>query len=303
MKKTDWSKRMKMRVLCLVLVLCAMVMTGCQQKETFPNQPNPDGSAGQSAQTATVSGEAQQLFTDTEVTAGDNSGSGINYDDGSYDPASEEGGDEEEVLLTGNVLTPAPTMYSEYAGATPVLIDPIDKPTPTPLPTLNFSFAKYEAPLLHMTFEAPTGWTQEATGNDTFTLTNPDPAMDWKAQLIIRAVPVAKQYNKNDLVKEVTGMMETIRGEGFKKFETSKTAGRVFLNSDGVYANYNGTTDEGVKMGGRIIAACVDKTLYILHVTFPAGYREYYISKVYDGFRHSVKLGGTLEATEAPAGN
>ena len=264
----------KRRMLCLILVLSAVLLTACQQQETFPNQPQSGESAPAETAAVTVQSESQSLFGNTTVTATD-------YDSGSYDPASEEGGDEEEIPMTAqeSVLTPAPTMKSEYAGATPVLIDPVDKPTATPLPTLNFGFIAYEE-----------------TSSDTFTLTNPDPSMDYAAQLVIRAVPVAKQYNKTELTREITGALDTIKGSGFKRFDPSKTAGRVFLNSDGIYANYNGTLESGVKVGGRIIAACVDKTLYILHVSFPQGYREYYIQNVYDKFRHSVKLGGTAAA-------
>ena len=246
----------KRRMLCLILVLSAVLLTACQQQETFPNQPRSGESAPAETAAVTVQSESQSLFGNTTVTATD-------YDNGSYDPASEEGGDEEEIPMTAqeNVLTPAPTMKSEYAGATPVLIDPVDKPTATPLPTLNFGFIAYEAPMLHMTFEGPSGW-----------------------------------MDKTELTREITGALDTIKGSGFKRFDPSKTAGRVFLNSDGIYANYNGTLESGVKVGGRIIAACVDKTLYILHVSFPQGYREYYIQNVYDKFRHSVKLGGTAAA-------
>jgi len=281
----------KKSVLCLVLVLCAILLTACQQKETFPNQPQ---AAATDAPT-TVQAESQTLFENATVTS-------QNYDDGTYDPSSEEGGDEEDLTGEGAMAanSPAPTMNSEYAGATPVLIDPIDKPTATPLPTISFGYTTYEAATLHMTFDAPSGWLVEE-GSDTYTLTNPDPSMDFAAQLIIRAVPVAKQYNKNELTKEINGMLTTIKEQGFTKFEPSKTASRVFLNSDGIYANYNGTLDSGVKMGGRVIAACVNKTLYILHVTFPQGYRETYVSNVFDKFRHTVKLGGTLSGQEPAA--
>ena len=282
----------KKRILCLVLVLCAILLTACQQKETFPNQPQ-----AAATEAPAVQAESQSLFQNATVTS-------QNYDDGTYDPASEEGGDEEDLDGFENGMlsaeSPAPTMNSEYAGATPVLIDPIDKPTPTPLPTLSFGYTTYEASTLHMTFDAPSGWLVEES-SDTYTLTNPDPSMDYAAQLIIRAVPVAKQYNKNELTKEVNGILSTIKGEGFKSFSPSNTAGRVFLNSDGIYANYNGTLESGVKMGGRVIAVCVNKTLYILHVTFPQGYRDFYVSNVYDKFRHTVKLGGTLADKETAA--
>ena len=268
----------KKRILCLVLVLCAaLVMTACKQKETFPTTPVAEQPTAEPA-------SAQNIFGDEPVSPD------IDFDDGSYDPTQEEGGDEEEVVAADvNEQTPAPTMQSEYAGATPVLIDPIDKPTPTPLPTLTFNYDKYEAKALGLTFEAPAGWLADDSQPDTYTLTNPDPSMDYAAQLSIRLVPVSKNYTKNELIKEVKGTLDTLGSEGFKKFERSNTAGRKFMNSDAIYANYTGTTTDGVKVAGRIIIACVNKTLYILHVSYPQGYTKTYVDNVYDKFRHTVK--------------
>ena len=275
----------KKRILCLVLVVCAaFVMTSCQQKETFPTTPQKQ-EATQTEEAPAQSG--QNIFGDTPVPQP------IDFDDGSYDPASEEGGSE-EMLPTDqpdeNGVTPAPTMQSEYAGATPVLIDPIDKPTPTPLPKLSFTYATYEAPALHLTFEAPAGWLPDDSASDTYKLTNPDPSMDFAAFLSIRLVPVSKNYNKSELIKEVKSALDTIGSDGFLKFERSNTAGRKFMNSDGIYANYTGTTTDNVKIGGRLIIACSNKMLYILDVRYPQGYTKTYVDGVYDKFRHSVKV-------------
>jgi len=273
----------KKRLICLVLLLCALlVMTACQKKETFPTTAMPTAAPTAEAQ------DPQNIFGDTPVPQD------IDFDDGSYDPTQEEGGGEELLTDNGQAAvpegpTPAPTMQSEYAGATPVLIDPIDKPTATPLPPLTFTYATYEAPALHLSFEAPAGWIVDDSQPDTYTLTNPDTSMDYAAFLSIRTVPVSKNYNKNELIKEVKGTLETLGGDGFKKFERSNTAGRKFMNTDAVYANYTGTTMDDVKVGGRIIIACADKTLYILHVACPQGYTKTYVDNVYDRFRHTVK--------------
>lgn len=274
----------KKRILCLVLVVCAaLVMTACQQKETFPTSPVQQEQTRQ--QEAPAQNE-QNIFGDTPVPQQ------INFDDGSYDPTSEEGGNEEmlpSVQTAADGTTPAPTMKSEYAGATPVLIDPIDKPTPTPLPNLTFTYATYEAPALHLTFDAPVGWLPDDSAADTYTLTNPDPSMDYPATLSIRLVPVSKNYNKNELIKEVKSALDTIGSDGFLKFERSNTAGRKFMNSDGIYANYSGTTTDNVKVAGRIIISCSNKMLYILNVSYPQGYTKTYVDGVYDKFRHTVK--------------
>lgn len=280
----------KKRILCLVLVVCAaLVMTACQQKETFPTSPQQQDTA---QQTSAPAQDVQNIFGDTPIPQQ------INFDDGSYDPASEEGGGEEALpidqtgmnLAAADGTTPAPTMQSEYAGATPVLIDPVDKPTPTPLPTLTFNYVTYEVPSLHLSFDAPAGWLADDSAADAYTLTNPDPSMDYAAKLNIRVVPLGKNYNKNELTKEVKSALDTIASDGFQKFERSNTAGRKFMNADGIYANYTGTLTDGVKVAGRIIMACSDRMLYILHVSYPQGYTKTYVDGVYDKFRHTVKV-------------
>jgi len=271
------------RMLCLVLALCAVLLTACQQKEVFDTLPPAER---QEAAPAQEEAPSQELFSETVVGATD-------YDDGSYDPASEEGGEWEEIVdQPEDEATMAPVIQSEYAGATPVLIDPIDKPTPTPLPTLSFSYVTYDVGSLHMTFEGPSGWTVDDTQADSYILTNPDPSMDYAASMVIRAVPVNKSYSRSELTKEVKGMLDTLSGSGeLTSFSPSNTAERTFLGSTGVYANYKAVEKAtGAEIAGRLIVVCVDRTLYSLHVSYPRGYTEFYVTNVYDKFRHSVKL-------------
>lgn len=302
-----WKKRM----LCLALVLCALVMTACQQQERF------DTNLPQTTE-APAAPARQDLF-------GSGDESAVDFDDGSYDPSSEEGGDWEDVgegtgwdpyeetdpyaegdpYAAGNPYqgadsdtTPAPTMQSEYAGATPLVIDPIDKPTPTPLPPLNLTFNTYNASALHMSFDAPAGWVTDESNPDTFVLTNPDPSMDYQASLSIRAITVNKQYTVKELTREAKGMLDTLKSSGlYDNFSPSSTAQRSFLGTTGVYANYKAVLREnGAEIAGRFIVTCVDRMLYTLHVSYPRGYTEYYVDNVYDKFRHSVKLGVTAPA-------
>ncbi len=278
-----WKKKM----LCLVLVLCAVLLTACQQKETFATLD----SAGQVKENAEEKSSQQDPFNNAVVESVTE-----DYDNGPYNPASEEDANPEQIQEPEDPMTAPPTMQSEYAGATPVLIDPIDKPTATPLPKLTFTYATYEAPALHMTFEAPAGWEVDDSQPDTYTLRDPNKALDYTPTMTIRVIPVNKTYSKSDLNKEIKGMLETRRSEGFKKFSSSNTANRTFLNSAGVYVNYTGTTDEDVKVAGRIIVCCLNKNLYVLHVTYPQGYTDTYVDGVFNKFRHTVKLtNGTEE--------
>lgn len=272
----------KKKVLCLVLILCAaLVLTACQQQENFPNQPRQDTGTAQ---------QQQQEAAPQEAPVETSAAQQINFDDGSYDPASEEGGAEEIVAV---VDTPAPTMVSEYAGATPVKIDPVDKPTPTPLVAPTFSYATYTASNLKLTFDGPAGWMPDDSAADTYTLTNPDPSMDYEAKIVIRKVDVGKDYTQKELIAEVKSQADAVRSAGnFKSFDPSDTAARFFIDGNGVYIAYKGYLNDENETGvaGRIIVNTVNKTLYILHVSYPRGLADTFAEGVYNKVRHSMKF-------------
>lgn len=277
---------MKRLTIVLVLLLAVVLLTGCGQKEperfqvvgTEVNTPLPT-----QAVQVNVPAPAPGL---------------PDYDDGSYDPASEEGGDEvEDLTIDDDALnnapvigvTPAPTVNSEYAGATPVVIDPINKPTATPVPPVSFTFDTYEASKLHVSFQAPVGWTVDDTLNDTYVLTNNTPGMDYDAFISVRTIAVTKDYSKNNLATEVRQMLSTVSAD-FASFSPSKTAERPMLGKTGVYADYTAVTQDGAKVAGRIHIVCINKTLYTLHMSYPRCYLNEYKENVYGKFRKSLKV-------------
>lgn len=268
---------MKKRILCLVLILCAaLALTACQQQETYPNQPRQE----------TVQQAPVQQQAATEAPAQQ-----IDFNSGAYNPASEEDAVAEQVYDSG--ITPAPPMRSDYAGATPVKIDPVDKPTPTPLPTLTFSYANYTAANLRLTFEGPAGWLPAENGADTFTLSYPNQSMDYEAKAVLHTVSVGKNYTQKELIKEVKAQADSVRSAGgFRSFEPSGTAARFFIDEGGVYIAYKGTLNDENETGvaGRIIVNTVNKVLYILHVSYPRGLADTFADGVYNKIRHSMKL-------------
>ena len=275
---------LKKKIVCLALLLCAaLILTSCgQQQESYPNQPRQESSTQQQEtyvqeQTVSEAAPAQQ----------------INFNDGSYDPASEEGGQSEEVVSVQNAPTAAPVMQSEYAGATPVKIDPVDKPTPTPLPKVTFSYATYTASNLHLQFEGPAGWMPDDLAADSYTLTNPDPSMDYEAKIEIRTIAAGKDYTQKELIKEAKAQADSLRSTGgFQSFDASDTAARFFIDGNGVYIAYKGVLANGEETGvaGRIIVNTVNKTLYVLHVSYPRGLADTFADGVYNKVRHSMKL-------------
>lgn len=270
---------LKKRIVCLALILCAaLLLTACgQQQETFPNQPRQNGGASQEQTQPTA-------VPPTSVPQQ------IDYDNGSYDPTREEGGNSEQVVDNG--ITPAPIMQSQYAGATPVKIDPVDKPTPTVVPAITFSYATYTAANLRMAFDGPAGWIPQETGTDTFVLTNPNPAMDYEAKVVLRSVAVGKDYSQKELIKEVQNQADAIRAAGnFKSFEVSSTAARFFISGNGVYLAYKGTLNDSAETGvaGRVIVNTYNKVLYVLDVSYPRAVADTFADGVYNKVRHSMK--------------
>ncbi len=283
---------LKKKTICLALVLCcALVLTACAQQATYPNQPKQDSASHSSTEQQPVTGQADMSAASEAAPAQQ-----INFNDGSYDPASEEGGQSEQIGNTAQnapAVTNAPMMQSEFAGATPVKIDPVDKPTPTPLPKITFSYTTYNAPNLHLTFEGPAGWIADDLAADTYILTNPDPSMDYEAKAEIRTIAAGKDYTQKELVKEVKAQAEALQGTGsFQSFSTSDTATRTFINGNGVYIAYKGTLNDGQETGvaGRIIVNTVNKVLYVLHVSYPRGLADTFADGVYNKIRHSMKL-------------
>ena len=65
-----------------------------------------------------------------------------------------------------------------------------------------------------------------------------------------------------------------------------------FIADGGVYIAYKGTLNDVNETGvaGRIIVNTVNKTLYILHVSYPRGLADTYADGVYNKVRHSMKL-------------
>ena len=260
---------MKKRIsLVLVLALCAALLSGCSgssggdgvRYDVVAQQP-------QAAATQNVFGGEDTTVT-MQVTAVP----------------------EVELYQPQEVTyTPVPTMSSEYAGATPVVIDPIDKPTATPLPALSFNYVTYDATRLHLSFEGPAGWYIDDSASDSYTITNPSTNTDYQASLTVETSDVSSALTKTQLKTEVTNRLSNMKGN-FYSFSSTKTAERTLLDKDGVYADYTATLSSGVKIKGRIHVACVNKVLYVMHMVCPEGYFETYKDTVYARFRHTVTI-------------
>ena len=108
----------KRLMLALMLLLCAMLLVSCGEKQKF-NVLTSQNSGQQQTQ--------QNLGAQTVPQ---------NQED-NYDPLAEEDSWEPADLPDQPVVTatPAPTVRSEYAGATPWSSTPLTSPPPPPYPS------------------------------------------------------------------------------------------------------------------------------------------------------------------------
>ena len=273
-------------LLAICLILAALALGGCS---TNPNEEQIV------AVTQYIGPEITQAPTE-EPTSG---GVGI-FDTNPYDVDLTGGAgalSEEDSNLTGYEEEDVdPFAYDQqatvfpYAGATPIPIDPVDMPTPTPRAALTFAYVPYQSSLLGLTFEAPANWVPDETMSDTFVLTEPVEQMkDGQLGVIqITRAPVTKQYTESELKSEVIQRIETIGSTNYASFSRTNTATRYMLGSKGVYAKYSGKLASGVENGGRLIVVCIDKVLYCLNVTWPLGFANDY-RVIYDQVRDTMK--------------
>ncbi len=251
----------KRLMLALMLILCAALLASCGETKRYDVLSyNNDGTQQSTGTTA--------------------------------DPLAEEDDWEAPALPTQVVVTPtpAPTVRSEYAGATPVVIDPIDKPTPTPVPALTVAYTTYDAIKLGLSFEGPAGWLKDDSAADTFIIQNPNARIDYPATLTLRAEQVSSDYSTSDLKTVINSMLNAIGAAGFDEYDRSNTDTRSLLGKTGVYANYTGTLNDGREVAGRVHAVCVDRVLYTIHITAPRAQWNDYKEKVYDHLKDTLTI-------------
>ena len=193
-----------------------------------------------------------------------------------YDPASEE---DTAAYLPDTVYNAQGNTV--YAGATPIPLDPIDMPTPTPRPSLTFSYAPVVADKLGITFEGPVGWYADTSAADTIVLTDPVAYDHVNASLTIRIRPVDSDYKLANVKTEVRNMLSEIGQYNYVEWTTTDLASRTLLKKDGYYANYRGELYDGTIVRGRVMVALLDGNKIItVHMTTPGWYNESYMNVV-----------------------
>lgn len=268
------GKKLTLIILSILLIL---VLTGCQ-----PQTPQFAEATKIPDPTPTVA-----PLVPTEPDEPD-------FDGGEYDPTSEENNDE-DIIIPDDVAIPVATdvafITSEYAGATPIILDPIDKPTGTPRPEITFQYQTYTASSLGVTFEAPAGWSVDDSVVGTLVLTEPaDEQKDnYTATLTISAEPSGGEMSTSDMKAAVKALVSAVGETNYKEWKVTEVGTRTLMDGDGVYQDYRGVLLDGTIVRGRMHIACIDRTLYTIHLSHPGWYNSDFLN-IHAQLRKTMKL-------------
>lgn len=280
-------KRTALVLLCLAAF--ALLLTGCQgqQEEDIPEVTQFIGPAPTATQAPTPTPEEDATADFTEEDALAEEDTALTE---TATAAFDAGLAAQTSLFSSGTANDANATAYPYTGSTPIPLDPIDAPTPTPQAPLNFTYISYSPATVGVTFEAPAGWIADETYNEVFTLSEPDSQMKNGQLGIINvyAVPVISDYTQAQLEQEIKQRLNTIGSLNFVEWKPSYTATRYLMGSMGVYANYTGKLITGVEVGGRIHATTIDKVLYCIQITYPLDFRTDFMD-VFAKLRETIK--------------
>ncbi|NLC32395.1 MAG: hypothetical protein GX781_03765, partial [Clostridiales bacterium] len=180
---------------------------------------------------------------------------------------------------------------SGYAGSTPIPLNPIDMPTPTPRAPLSFTYAPYTATRLGLTFESVAGYDVDESSGDSFILRQPENQwLDDKGVVIMLSLTsVNSSYNKNDIRKDIVTRLQDMGSVNYQSWRPTNPAERNLLKAPGYYADYRGVLMDGTIIRGRVhMAVLPGNKLLTLHIEHPAEYNTDYIG-VYSHIRNTIK--------------
>lgn len=201
-------------------------------------------------------------------------------------------GEEEPVLdlqdfTNANFGEAAATPYP-FTGATPIVLNPIDMPTATPAPEVDFSYMPYNASKLGLTFSGPAGWNVNEDIDNTFILTEPFERDGVVATIIITRENIVDAPTISDLKKLVELEIEQMSQAEFESFQKYGIEERTLLGGDGVYTNYRGTLPGGAVVRGRYHVVVIGNVRYTVHLRHAANFNEDYL-KNYAELRRSIQ--------------
>ncbi len=198
------------------------------------------------------------------------------------------------MALAENAATPLPPtqelnvdfsqLKPDDPAATPVAVDPIDKPTPTPAPTPNYIYETYTSDAMGISFSIPYTWLLNPNTNPDTTVQFVEPQSEMKdvggyqTRLTIEKINMGLQQTASDARERLEYVLGELE-QSFTSFTANSIASQSIGEANGYYCYYKAEYNDGAKnylMNGRIIIVAHEKALYQIRLTTPRSWYSYY---------------------------
>ena len=189
------------------------------------------------------------------------------------------------------------TLQLDNPLATPVAVDPIDKPTPTPAPTPDYMYDTYTSSSMGISFSIPYSWLLNPSTNQDTTLQFVEPKSEmmepdgYQTRLTIERFSAGLNQTAADARTRLESVL-TEREGMFTTFKANDIATASIGGASGYYCYYRATYNDGTKeysMRGRVAVVAHDKELIQIRLTTPSNWFSYY-NHVYRQLRATFKF-------------
>ncbi len=189
------------------------------------------------------------------------------------------------------------TLQLDNPLATPVAVDPIDKPTPTPAPTPDYMYDTYTSSSMGISFSIPYSWLLNPSTNQDTTLQFVEPKSEmmepdgYQTRLTIERFSAGLNQTSADARTRLESVLTELEGM-FTTFKANDIATASIGGASGYYCYYRATYNDGTKeysMRGRVAVVAHDKELIQIRLTTPSNWFSYY-NHVYRQLRATFKF-------------
>lgn len=189
------------------------------------------------------------------------------------------------------------TLQLDNPLATPVAVDPIDKPTPTPAPTPDYMYDTYTSSSMGVSFSIPYSWLLNPSTNQETTLQFVEPKSEmmepdgYQTRLTIERFSAGLNQTAADARTRLESVLTELEGM-FTTFKANDIATASIGGASGYYCYYRATYNDGTKeysMRGRVAVVAHDKELIQIRLTTPSNWFSYY-NHVYRQLRATFKF-------------
>lgn len=194
---------------------------------------------------------------------------------GAIIPEEDDTGDEEPIPAEDETppveTTPGPVslVITPEPGETPMLLDPIDKPTPAPVVSV---YRPYTNGAQRISFDVPLLWSfySSADTNMAFYEPEEDATEGYQASLTVQTYSFGSEQNAEDAKNRLIEIMAELSLQPWDSFAyNNDSESTTMAKAKGYYAYYNAEYNK-VKVKGRVMVVAHGAYLYQVRISCPA---------------------------------